>query len=99
MVISRSSVPDVRSRSVAIEVIRNISRNGKMPSSAGAIRENSAAESNTYRSSTISSVGTATSSTTVRGSCLSWRSTRPAVAITPGSRLARGPRGRRPRPA
>ena len=44
VVSSRSSVPPVRSRSIAMDVSRNMIRNGKNPSSAGAIRENTGAE-------------------------------------------------------
>jgi len=38
--ISRSSVPDVRSRSIAIEVTRNIEMNGKSPTSGPPTRSN-----------------------------------------------------------
>lgn len=71
VVINRSSVPDVRSRSIVTEVTRNIIRKGKKPSSAGAIPLKKAAESNTYRSNTMSSAGTTIIRTTVRGSCRS----------------------------
>jgi hypothetical protein len=39
-VISRSSVPVVRSRSIVIDVITNISTNGKMPTSGPPTRSN-----------------------------------------------------------
>ena len=38
MLISRSSVPEVRSRSIEIEVTRNIVMNGSSPSSGGPMR-------------------------------------------------------------
>jgi hypothetical protein len=47
VVMSRSSVPDERSRSVAIEVTRNMSRNGKIPSSFGATSEKTSFASRT----------------------------------------------------
>jgi hypothetical protein len=67
-VISRSRVAVVRSRKVVTEVIRNMIRNGNTPSRAGATREKVRSELKTKRSNTMSSDGTRTSMTTVRGS-------------------------------
>src|SRR5581483_6207076 len=84
MVSSRSSVPVVRSRSIAIEVTRNIETSGNTPSSGPPTRSKTAPAcppANTYLSRATSAHGTATRSSTVRGSCRSWSSTRRAVAV------------------
>ena len=81
IVISRSSVPVVRSRSIAIDVTRNIEMSGKIPTIGTPTRSNVPGwPSNTYLSSAISTHGTTSSSASVRGSRRSCSSTRRAVA-------------------
>ena len=81
IVIRRSSVPLVRSRSIAIDVTRNIETSGKIPTIGTPTRWNvSGWPLKTYRSSATSTQGTITSMAIVRGSRRSWERTRSAVA-------------------
>ena len=80
-VISRSSVPVVRSRSIVIDVIRNIMISGKSPTIGPPSDSNDPGEpSSTPLSSAIRAAGTTRIIATVRGSRRNWRSTRSAVA-------------------
>jgi len=59
---SRSSVPEMRSRSIAIDVTRNMTMNGKRPHIGAAMCSNVwGCESKTYRSSVRSPTGTPSS--------------------------------------
>ena len=80
IVIRRSSVAVVRSRSVVIDVTMNMIANGKTASSAGAAALNACSVLNTNRRRTISSDGTSTIIATVRWSWRSWVRMRRAVA-------------------
>ena len=67
--IRRSSVPVVRSRSIVIEVIKNIAMNGKSPSSGTPILSKTPGLSmNMYFRSVTSATGTIIRSAIVRGS-------------------------------
>src|SRR5919106_1459307 len=80
-VMSRSSVPVVRSRSIAIDVTRNITMNGNRPHSGAPIAWNLRSwPSNTKYRSTRRTAGTTSISATVRGSRRICQSTRSAVA-------------------
>ena len=79
IVISRSSVPVVRSRSIEIEVTRNIVMNGNIPSIGAPRRSNSASPSSCC-SRNSSTLGTTISSAMVRGSWRICASTRAVVA-------------------
>lgn len=82
MVSSRSSVPVERSRSVATEVTRNITMDGKIPSSGPPILSNKCCCPSWSRRSRASSThGTTSLRAIVRGSWRSWRRTRTAVAV------------------
>ena len=62
-------MPVVRSRSIVIEVIKNIAMNGKSPSSGTPIRSNTPGLSmNMYFRSVTSATGTIIRSAIVRGS-------------------------------
>ena len=100
--ISRSSVPDVRSRSIAIEVTRNIETNRKMPTSGAPIRsERLLLSVEDVLHDRRRGGGTRMTSASVRWSWRSCRRTRPAVAsvirgvMTPPRRRGRLLRGRR----
>ena len=81
IVISRSSVPVVRSLSIVIEVTRNIVMNGNSPTSGPPMRSNAPGSwSKTNLISVTSAAGTTSSSAIVRRSCRICHSTRWAVA-------------------
>ena len=79
---SRSSVPEVRSRSVVTEVTRNMMMNGISASSAGPRLEKPSpgSPSNIHQSRVISAHGSTSSIARVRWSRRSWVSTRVATA-------------------
>jgi hypothetical protein len=80
VVSSRSKVPVVRSRNIAMLVTRNMITNGKMPSMTRAIRSKvPPAWSYMKESSTSRTAGTTTSRATVRRSWRSCRRIRAAV--------------------
>ena len=92
IVISRSSVPVVRSRNIVIEVIRNIMISGNSPSIGGPIRSNVPGwSSNMNLTSAIRTHGTTRTIAIVRGSRRSCSSTRRATA-------SGAPRAHRPPP-
>ncbi len=79
--ISRSSVPVVRSRSIAIEVIRNIMISGKRPIIGAPMRSNVCGWLLKMYLKSVSRAGaTRKTIASVRGSRRSWPSTRAAVA-------------------
>ena len=96
VVMSRSRVPDCRSRSVATLVTRNITMSGKRPSSSGPNWSRTGVPSNIQAMSPTMRHGSPMSRAMVRGSLRIWRSTRPAVATV--SLIARSPHRRRDRP-
>ena len=74
-------MPDVRSRRVATEVTRNITTNGKMPSSgAPMLVEGRRCRGRSRRAARAARTGTTSISARVRWSWRSWARTRPAVA-------------------
>ena len=85
IVISRSSVPVVRSRRTVIEVTRNIETSGKNPTSGAPTARTCCGRRRTRTRAASSSGGTTKRSATVRGSWRNWRSTRQRVAYRPRS--------------
>ena len=81
VVSSLSSVPDVRSRSIAIDVTRNMQSSGNRPRIGPPMRSNVSVPENTYLRIVVSAHGATSSNAMVR---LSWRNcwrTRCAVAV------------------
>ena len=79
-VISRSSVPDVRSRSMATLVTRNITSSGKKPDEQRTELVEHRVPSNIQAISPSSTHGSRTTRAMVRWSWRSWVSTRRVVA-------------------
>ena len=76
-----SSVPEVRSRTVATAVRRNMINSGKTARMDSSIWETSgSAPAKISWRSVTSTMGTKVTRATERGSCRSWRRTRPAMA-------------------
>src|ERR1044072_2029029 len=80
MVRSRSSAPEARSRRVATEVTRNITVNGKMPSSGAPMESKVVVPLKLQASSAMSTQGMTIISASVRRSWRSCPRTRRAVA-------------------
>jgi hypothetical protein len=80
VVIRRSSVPLVRSRSVPTLVTMNITMKGNTPKRIGPNRSKTPGWFRTYLSRTMSRLGTPMSIPSVRRSCRSWARMRRVVA-------------------